>query len=317
MSDGSSGRTSLIWRDGQLVPWESATIHVMSHAVHYGSSVFEGIRCYNTPAGPAIFRLREHIQRLQDSCKIYRIVPRYDVDALAQACIDTVAGNELPECYLRPIVVRTGEHMGIYPVDVPAETFIIAWKWGRYLGEDALQNGVDVGVSSWRRPAPDTVPALAKAGGNYLGSQLAKIEARVNRYAEGIVLDTAGHVAEGSGENLFLVRGGVLYTAPLSSGILQGITRDSVMRIARDLGVEVREESIPRELLYIADELFFSGTAAEVTPIRSVDRIQVGEGRSGPLTLAIQEQYLGIATGKIEDRHGWLTPVGDAVTALG
>jgi branched-chain amino acid aminotransferase len=317
MSDGSSGRTSLIWRDGQLVPWESATIHVMSHVVHYGSSVFEGVRCYNTPGGPAIFRLREHMQRLHDSCRIYRIVPRYDVDTLSQACVETVAANELLECYLRPIVIRTGEQMGIYPIDLPAETFIVAWRWGRYLGDDALELGVDAGVSSWRRPAPDTIPALAKAGGNYLGSQLSKMEARVNRYAEGIVLDTLGFVAEGSGENIFLVRGGVLYTSPLAAGILAGITRDSVVRIARDLGIEVREESIPREMLYIADELFFSGTAAELTPIRSVDRIQVGEGKPGPITRAIQEQFLGIATGKIEDRYGWLTPVGDAVTALG
>jgi branched-chain amino acid aminotransferase len=316
MSSGSSGRTSLIWRDGRLVPWESATIHVMSHVVHYGSSVFEGVRCYNTPAGPAIFRLRDHILRLRDSCRIYRIETRYDVDALVQACVDTVAANELSECYLRPIVVRTGEQMGIYPVDLPAETFVIAWRWGRYLGEDALDQGVDAGVSSWRRPAPDTIPALAKAGGNYLGSQLSKIEARVNRYSEGIVLDVQGYVGEGSGENIFLVRDGVLYTSPLSAGILQGITRDSVISIARDLGIEVREMVIPREMLYIADELFFSGTAAELTPIRSVDRIQVGEGRPGPITRSIQEQFMGIATGTIEDRHGWLTPVGDAVAAL-
>jgi len=316
MSSGSSGRTSLIWRDGQLVPWESATIHVMSHVVHYGSSVFEGVRCYNTPSGPAIFRLRDHIVRLRDSCRIYRIVPRHDVDALVQACVDTVAANEVSECYLRPIVVRTGEQMGIYPVDLPAETFIIAWRWGRYLGDEALDEGIDAGVSSWRRPAPDTIPALAKAGGNYLGSQLAKMEARVNRYAEGIVLDVQGHVGEGSGENIFLVRDGVLYTSPLSAGILQGITRDSVIRIAHDLGIEVREMEIPREMLYIADELFFSGTAAELTPIRSVDRIQVGEGKPGPITRSIQEQFMGIATGRIEDRHGWLTPVGDAVEAL-
>jgi branched-chain amino acid aminotransferase len=316
MSSGSSGRTSLIWRDGQLVPWESATIHVMSHVVHYGSSVFEGVRCYNTPSGPAIFRLRDHIVRLRDSCRIYRIVPRHDVDALVQACVDTVAANEVSECYLRPIVVRTGEQMGIYPVELPAETFIIAWRWGRYLGDEALDEGIDAGVSSWRRPAPDTIPALAKAGGNYLGSQLAKMEARVNRYAEGIVLDVQGHVGEGSGENIFLVRDGVLYTSPLSAGILQGITRDSVIRIAHDLGIEVREMEIPREMLYIADELFFSGTAAELTPIRSVDRIQVGEGKPGPITRSIQEQFMGIATGRIEDRHGWLTPVGDAVEAL-
>jgi branched-chain amino acid aminotransferase len=231
--------------------------------------------------------------------------------------VETVAANDLVECYIRPIVIRTGEQMGIYPVDLPAETFIVAWRWGRYLGEDALEIGVDAGVSSWRRPAPDTIPALAKAGGNYLGSQLSKMEARVNRYAEGIVLDTQGFVGEGSGENIFLVRDGVLYTSPLSAGILQGITRDSVMRIARDLGIEVREMTIPREMLYIADELFFSGTAAELTPIRSVDRIQVGDGKPGEVTRAIQEQFMGIATGKIEDRYGWLTPVSEAAPALG
>jgi branched-chain amino acid aminotransferase len=317
MSDGSSGRTSLIWRDGQLVPWESATSHVMSHVVHDGSSVFAGVRGYNTPAGPAIFRLRDHMQRLHDSCRIYRIVPRHSLEALCQACVETVAANDLVECYIRPIVIRTGEQMGIYPVDLPAETFIVAWRWGRYLGADALESGVDAGVSSWRRPAPDTIPALAKAGGNYLGSQLSKMEARVNRYAEGIVLDTQGFVGEGSGENIFLVRDGVLYTSPLSAGILQGITRDSVMRIARDLGIEVREMTIPREMLYIADELFFSGTAAELTPIRSVDRIQVGDGKPGEVTRAIQEQFMGIATGKIEARYGWLTPVSEAAPALG
>lgn len=315
MSDRSSGRTTRIWRDGQLVPWDEATIHVMSHVVHYGSSIFEGIRCYETPVGPAVFRLPEHIRRLHDSCRIYRIPMRHSPDALAQACVDTVSANDLRHCYLRPVVIRTGEQMGVYPMEVPVETFIIAWSWGRYLGEDALQHGVDVCVSSWRRAAPDTIPALAKAGGNYLGSQLAKMEARTDRYAEGIMLDAAGHVAEGSGENLFLVRDGVLFTSPLGAGILQGITRDSVIRIARDLGIEVREQSIPREMLYIADELFFTGTAAELTPIRSVDRIQVGEGKPGPLTLAIQEQFMGIATGRLEDRYGWLTYVPDAVPA--
>jgi branched-chain amino acid aminotransferase len=315
MTDRTTGRTSKIWRDGQFVSWEDATIHVMSHVVHYGSSVFEGIRCYETPNGPAVFRLPEHIRRLRDSCKIYRIPMTHSVETLVQACVDTVSANELRHCYLRPVVVRTGEQMGVYPLDVPVETFIIAWRWGRYLGEDALQNGVDVCVSSWRRSAPDTFPALAKAGGNYLNSQLSKMEARIDRYVEGIMLDSSGFVSEGSGENLFLVRDGVLYTAPLSAGILQGITRDSVMRIARDLGYEVREQQIPREMLYIADEVFFSGTAAELTPVRSVDRIQVGEGRPGPITLAIQEQYLGVATGKLEDRYGWLTMVSDAVAA--
>ena len=311
----SSGRTAKIWRDGQLVRWEDATIHVMSHVVHYASSVFEGIRCYETPAGPGIFRLHDHLRRLRDSCTIYRMPLRYSPDALAQACVDTVAANELRHCYLRPIVVRTGEQMGIYPLDVPVETFVIAWMWGHYLGDEALRRGVDTCVSSWRRPAPDTVPTLAKAAGNYLGSQLSKIEARLDRYAEGIVLDAAGFVAEGSGENLFLIRDGVVYTSPLSAGILQGITRDSVLRIARDLGHEVREQAIPREMLYLADELFFTGTAAEVTPIRSVDHVQIGTGEPGPMTRAIQEEYMGLATGRLADRYGWLTMVPDAVPA--
>ena len=309
MATPTSGRTQKIWRDGQLVAWEDATIHVMSHVVHYGSSVFEGIRCYQTPGGGALFRVREHMRRLVDSCKIYRIPMRHSVDTLVQATVDTVAGNGLEQCYLRPVVVRTGEQMGVLPTGVPVETFVIAWRWGAYLGHDALQNGVDVCVSSWRRSAPDTFPAMAKAGGNYLNSQLAKMEARLDQYAEGIMLDSFGFVSEGSGENLFVVRDGVVYTTTLGAGILHGITRDSVITIARDLGYEVREQTLPREFLYVADELFFSGTAAELTPIRSVDRIQVGEGKPGPITKAIQEQYMGIATGRIPDRHGWLTPV--------
>ena len=315
MADRTSGRTSKIWRDGQFVNWEDATIHVMSHVVHYGSSVFEGVRCYETPNGPAIFRLSDHLRRLHDSCRIYRIPIGYSLEALTQACVDTVVTNELRHCYLRPVVIRTGQQMGILALDVPVETFIIAWRWGRYLGDDALQNGVDVCVSSWRRPAADTFPALAKAGGNYLNSQLSKMEARVDRYVEGIMLDTSGFVSEGTGENLFLIRDGVIYTSPLSAGILHGITRDSVIRIASDLGYEVREQLVPRELLYIADEIFLTGTAAELTPVRSVDRIQVGEGMPGPITRAIQEQYLGIASGEIEDRYGWLTMVPDAVPA--
>ena len=315
MADVKSGRTSRIWRDGQLVAWEDATIHVMSHVVHYGSCVFEGIRCYDTPTGPAVFRLPDHVRRLHDSCRIYRMPLQHDTDTIIQACLDTVAANDVRACYLRPIVVRTGEQMGVYPIDVPVETFIIAWKWGHYLGDDSLALGVDVCVSSWRRSAPDTFPALAKAGGNYLNSQLSKVEARVNRYVEGIMLDSFGFVAEGSGENLFLVRDGVVYTSGLASGILQGITRDSVIRIAQDLGYEVREQTLPREMLYIADEMFFSGTAAELTPIRSVDRIQVGSGKPGPITKAIQDQFMGIATGRIEDRYGWLTPLAAAVEA--
>jgi branched-chain amino acid aminotransferase len=315
MSDGASGRTTKIWRDGELVNWADASIHVLSHVVHYGSSVFEGVRCYETPSGGAVFRLREHMRRLLDSAKIYRMPLAYSLDDLVQATVDTVAANELRECYLRPIVVRTGEQMGFYPVGVKVETFIIAWKWGTYLGEDAVRNGVDVCVSSWRRAAPDTFPTLAKAGGNYLNSQLSKLEARTDGYGEGIMLDTFGYVSEGSGENLFLVRDGVVLTSSTASGILNGVTRDSVIRIARDLGHEVREQTISREMLYIADELFFTGTAAEITPIRSVDRIEIGNGKPGPVTLAVQERYMGIAKGRIADPYGWLTPVPEPVGA--
>lgn len=315
MSDRTVGRTIKIWRDGELVNWADATIHVLSHVVHYGSSVFEGIRCYETPSGGAVFRLRDHMRRLIDSCRIYRMDMRYSVDELVQATVDTVAANELRECYLRPIVVRTGEQMGFYPVGVPVETFIIAWKWGRYLGEDALLNGVDVCVSSWRRAAPDTFPTLAKAGGNYLSSQLSKMEAKSAGFAEGIMLDAFGFVSEGSGENIFVIRDGVVYTSPISAGILHGITRDTVIRLARDMGHEVREQPLPRELLYIADEVFFSGTAAELTPIRSVDHRPVGEGRPGPVTQAIQQRYMDIVKGRVADPYGWLTPVPEVATA--
>lgn len=315
MTDRSAGPTAKIWRDGELVNWEDATIHVMSHVVHYGSSVFEGIRCYETPSGGAIFRLRDHMRRLQDSCKIYRMPMKWSLEELMQAAVDTVAGNDLRACYLRPVAVRTGEQMGFHPVGVPVEMFMIAYNWGAYLGHEALVNGVDVHVSSWRRAAPDTFPTLAKAGGNYLNSQLSKAQAKLDGYAEGIMLDSFGFVAEGSGENLFLVRDGMLYTSPIASGILHGITRDSVMRIAGDLGYAVREQTIPREMLYIADELFFSGTAAELTPIRSVDRIEVGSGKPGPATLAIQERFMAIAKGKVPDPYGWLTLVPAAVGA--
>ncbi|MGI8400348.1 MAG: branched-chain amino acid transaminase [Gemmatimonadaceae bacterium] len=298
-----------IWRDGKFVDWEDATIHVMSHVVHYGSSVFEGIRCYETPEGPAVFRLNAHMRRFADSCRIYRMPLKYSMEELSRAAVETVAQNALPHCYLRPVALRTGEQMGVLPNDTPLEVFIIPWTWGTYLGADALKNGADVCVSSWRRPAPDTFPSLAKAGGNYLNGQLSKMQARIDNYVEGIMLDAFGLVSEGSGENLFLVRDGKLFTSTISSGILNGITRDCVIRIARDMNVEVVEGSIPREMLYIADELFFTGTAAEITPIRSVDRISVGTGKPGPLTLSIQREYMGIASGVIEDRYGWLTPV--------
>lgn len=309
MANILDGRTSKIWRDGRLVPWDEATIHVMSHVVHYGSSLFEGVRCYETPTGGAIFRAREHMRRLIDSCRIYRIELGYSLDELVQGMVDTVVANELRACYLRPVVIRTGEQMGVLPTNAPVEVFIIAWHWGTYLGHEAVENGCDVQVSSWRRAAPDTFPTLAKAGGNYLNSQLSKMEARANGYSEGIMLDSAGHVAEGSGENLFAVRDGIIYTAPLAAGILNGITRDSIIRIATDMGMEVREQLLPREFLYVADELFFCGTAAEITPIRSVDRIPVGAGKPGPVTRAIQQEFMAIAQGRVEDRYGWLTPV--------
>jgi branched-chain amino acid aminotransferase len=303
-----------IWRDGKFVNWEDATIHVISHVVHYGSSVFEGIRCYATPEGPAIFRVEDHMRRLADSCRIYRMPLEHSLDTLVQGCIDTVTENEMPHCYLRPIAVRTGEQMGVNPTNSPLEVFIIPWTWGTYLGKESLAAGVDVCVSSWRRPAPSTIPTMAKAGGNYLNSQLSKMEAKLDNYAEGIMLDSFGMISEGSGENLFVVRDGKLFTAPISAGILNGITRDSVARIAADLGYEIVEQTMSREMLYIADELFFTGTAAEITPIRSVDRIPVGEGKPGPITLAIQEQYMGIAEGRIEDRYGWRTLVPTGVT---
>jgi branched-chain amino acid aminotransferase len=301
-----------IWRDGQFVNWEDATIHVVSHVVHYGSSVFEGIRCYATPAGPAVFRLGDHMRRFHDSCRIYRMPLRYSAEELVQAAVDTVAENKLPHCYLRPVAMRTGVEMSVAPGSMPIEVFIIPRTWGRYLGAEALSQGVDVGVSTWRRPAPDTIPTMAKAGGNYLSSTLTKMEAKVNNYVEGIMLDSFGFISEGSGENLFLVRDGKLYTSGIGSGILHGITRDSVMRIARDMDIEVVEQPLPREMLYIADELFFTGTAAEITPIRSVDHIEVGTGKPGKITLAIQKTYMDIATGEAKDKYGWLTRVGKA-----
>jgi branched-chain amino acid aminotransferase len=303
------GPTAKIWRDGVLVDWADATIHVLSHAVHYGSSIFEGVRCYSTPSGGAVFRLRDHMRRLHDSARIYRLGLKHSIDELVQATVDTVAANELTQCYIRPVVLKTGEQMGIWADKVPVETFIICYEWDTYLGHAAVEGGADVCVSSWRRAAGSTFPMLAKAGGNYLSSQLSKIEARQDDYLEGIMLDTAGFVAEGSGENLFVIRDGTLFTSPLSSGILNGITRDSVIHIAHDLGYVVKEMVIPREFLYIADECFFCGTAAELTPIRSVDKVPVGNGKPGPMTRRIQQTYMGIAKGQLPDPRGWLTPV--------
>ncbi len=295
-----------IWFNGKLVPWNEARIHVMAHVVHYGSSFFEGIRCYETPRGPAIFRLTPHMRRLIDSARIYRTVAPYTLEQLVAAVKETVQANRLRSGYIRPVVYRGYGEIGVNPQNNPVEVAIATIEWGRYLGAEAMEQGVDVCVASWHRFAPNTLPALSKAGGNYLNSQLIKMEALANGYAEGIALDHQGQVSEGSGENLFLVRDGVVYTPPVASSILSGITRDTVITLLDELGVPVRQEAIPREMLYIADELFFTGTAAEVTPIRSVDRIPVGQGRRGPVTAAVQAAFFGVVQGEREDRYGWL-----------
>ena len=279
------------------------------HVVSYGSSVFEGIRCYDTERGPAIFRAREHMRRLVDSAKIYGMAIPYNIEELTAGMLDVVRESALPSCYIRPIVLRGYGDMGVLPKNNPIETYMACWPWGKYLGEEALANGVDVCISSWTRIAPNTLPALAKAGANYMNSQLIRMEASENGYAEGIALDDSGYVSEGSGENIFVVRDGKLLTPPLGASVLPGITRDTVVQIAAQLSIPVVETIIPRELLYIADEVFFSGTAAEVTPIRSVDRITVGQGRRGPITEKIQKRFFDIVSGRINDEFGWLTPV--------
>jgi branched-chain amino acid aminotransferase len=298
-----------LWMNGTLVDFADAKIHVLSHVVHYGSGVFEGTRCYKTRSGPAIFRLQDHTRRMFDSAKIYRMEIPYTPEEFSQACVDVVAANDFEDCYLRPLVYRGFHSLGVYPGNCPVDVVIAAWKWGKYLGAEALEQGVDVRVSSWNRMAPNTFPAMAKATGNYLNSQLIRLEAAADGYAEGIALDVQGYVSEGSGENIFIVRDGKMMTPPLGASILGGITRDSIIRISRDLGFEVIEMLIPREALYIADEVFFTGTAAEVTPIRSIDRIKVGAGHRGPITERIQREFFAYIGGEIEDRYNWLTPV--------
>jgi len=302
--------TEKIWHNGRFIRWDEATIHVLSHVVSYGSSVFEGIRCYDTSSGPAVFRLPEHIRRMVDSCKIYRMENiGYSTSQLAEAMLELVRVNKMDSCYIRPIVLRGYGEMGVNPLKNPIDVYIACWSWGKYLGEDALAEGVDVCVSSWTRIAPNTLPALAKAGANYMNSQLMKMEALANGYSEGIALDAAGYVSEGSGENIFVVRDGKIHTPPLGASVLPGITRDSVLRLAHDLNIPVVESIIPRELLYIADEVFFSGTAAEITPIRSIDRIPIGKGRRGPVAEKLQKEFFAIVNGTKPDRHGWLSPV--------
>jgi branched-chain amino acid aminotransferase len=307
--------TEKIWRNGTFIPWQEATIHVLSHVVSYGSSVFEGIRCYDTPSGPAVFRLREHVRRMADSAKIYRMDLPFEQEVLCDALCELVRVNKMNACYLRPIALRGYGEMGVNPALNPVDVYLACWEWGRYLGEEALAQGVDVCVSSWNRLAPNTLPALSKAGANYMNSQLIKMEALTNGYQEGIGLDTAGYVSEGSGENIFVVRDGKMLTPPLGASVLPGITRASVLQLAEDLGIPVVETLIPRELLYIADEVFFTGTAAEISPIRSIDRIQVGAGRRGPVAERLQKEFFAIIDGTKPDRHGWLTLVNAAQPA--
>ena len=297
-----------IWMNGSLVEFEKATVHVLSHALHYGSGVFEGIRCYETPEGPAVFRLPEHMRRLENSCKIYRMPLRFSARELADAVCETVQANGLGACYIRPLVYRGFGTLGVNPMRSPVEVAIAVWSWGKYLGAEA-EEGVDVCVSSWRRPAPDALPAVAKATGNYLSSQLIKVEALTNGYVEGIALDESGYVSEGSGENIFLVQGGALVTSPPSASLLPGITRDTVMTLAGELGIPVRQEPVSRGQLYVCDELFMTGTAAEITPVRSVDKIEVGTGRPGEVTRRLMAEFKGVTSGESADRHGWRFPV--------
>lgn len=300
-----------IWLNGHMVPWAEANVHVLSHAIHYGSSVFEGIRMYKTPDGLKVFRLTDHMQRLYDSAKIYRMPIPYERDELIGVVRDVIRENNLINgAYIRPVALRGYGSIGLAPApDHPVDVAIAAWEWGAYLGTEGLENGVDVCISSWQRVAPNTVPALAKAGGNYLSSQLISTEAKRLGFAEGIALSTDGTVSEGAGENLFVIRDGKIITPPSTSSILTGITRDTVMKLAATLGIEVREMSIPRESLYLADEMFFTGTAAEVTPIRSVDRIDIGNGSRGPITKQIQDAFFGLFNGTTDDAWGWLEGV--------
>jgi branched-chain amino acid aminotransferase len=304
-----------IWMNGKMVDWKDATVHIASHVVHYGTGVFEGIRAYDSKNGTNVFRLPEHMRRLWDSCRVYRMEPQFSLDELTEALLETIRANGYKSCYIRPLVYRGYEQLGVNPMPCPVDIAILVWEWAQSLGDDALTGGVDVGVSSWTRLAPNTLPAMAKATANYANSGLIKMQAVVDGYAEGIALDESGAISEGSGQNLFLVRDGVLYTPSLASSILQGITRETVLQLARDLGFETREQPVPREFLYLADEMFFCGTAAEITPIRSVDRIAVGNGRRGAVTAALQERFFGIIRGDVPDMHNWLTPVGSAVAA--
>ena len=298
--------TGNIWMNGSLVEWKDATIHIGSHIVHYGSGVFEGARCYDTKNGPACFRLDSHIRRLLDSARIYRMEPKYDAQALTDAIHETINANGFRACYIRPIIYRGYDSLGVNPLPCPVDTAVMVWEWGAYFTKEAIEEGLDVKVSTWARNAPNTTPAMAKSVANYANAQLIKLEAVAEGYAEGIALDTYGNLSEGSGQNVFIVREGVIYTPPVGNSVLWGITRDSVITLAQEMGYEVREQTLPRETLYIADEVFFVGTAVEVTPIRSVDRVKVGRGRRGPVTEALQQRFFQIVKGDAPDTHGWL-----------
>jgi branched-chain amino acid aminotransferase len=302
--------TGKIWMNGTLVDWNDAKIHVASHVVHYGSAVFEGARCYDTATGPACFRLDAHMKRLIDSARIYRMESPYDQQALADAVNTLILTNKFKACYIRPLIYRGYDSLGVNPIPCPVDVAILLWEWGAYFTKEAIEEGLDVKISTWARNAPNTTPAMAKSVANYANAQLIKMEALADGYAEGIALDTQGNLSEGSGQNIFIVREGIIYTPPIGNSVLWGITRDSVMTIARDLGFDVREQTLPRETLYIADEVFFVGTAVEVTPIRSVDRVKVGRGRRGPVTEAIQQRFFKVVKGEHPDSHGWLQPVG-------
>ncbi|WP_338559221.1 branched-chain amino acid transaminase [Erwinia sp. E_sp_B04_7] len=306
-------KADFIWFNGEMVKWEEAKVSVMSHALHYGTSVFEGVRCYDSHKGPVVFRHREHMQRLRDSAKIYRFPVSQSVDELMEACREVLRVNKLKSAYIRPLVFVGDVGLGVNPPDgFNTDVIIAAFPWGAYLGAEALEQGIDAMVSSWNRVAPNTLPTAAKAGGNYLSSLLVGSEARRHGYQEGIALDTQGYVSEGAGENLFEVKDGILFTPPFTSSALPGITRDAIIKLAKDMGIEVREQVLSRESLYLADEIFMSGTAAEITPVRSVDGIQVGEGKRGPVTARIQSAFFGLFTGETEDKWGWLDPVNPA-----
>lgn len=302
-------KNGMVWINGKLVPWKDANIHIASHVIHYGSSIFEGFRAYNTPKGTAIFRNSAHIKRLYNSCKIYRMGIPFTQEEFEQAVIQTVKANKLKACYIRPVVYRGYGTLGVDPFPNPIDCAILVWEWGQYLGEKALENGVDVKISTWQRMAPNTFPALAKSGANYMNSQLIKMEALLEGYAEGIALNVRGHISEGSGENIFIVINGEIHTPPLSSSILPGITRDTVICMAKDLGFTLVEETLPREILYIAEEVFFTGSAAEITPIRSVDKITIGNGKRGPVVKRLQDEFFAYINGEKKDKYRWLTYV--------